>query len=112
MVTRNDIILVYFEDEPAFYARIEEMDRDVKPGWFRVRIQVLSFPVQDVTWILRAEYIDGAPFTMGGKAMRLEKLEPLSKLIGPGDGCNEESDGKLGGKPDEGKVVSLFDRRK
>jgi hypothetical protein len=31
-----------------------------------------------VTWILREEYINGAPFTMGGTPMRLEKVKKIA----------------------------------
>ncbi len=103
MTTLGDIVLVHFEGEPAFFARVEDIDSDVKPGWFRVRLQVLTVPVQDITWILREEYIAGAPFTMGGRAMRLSKVERLAPA-GPEP---------AGGAPENGgKVVSLKDRRK
>ncbi|MDY6974109.1 MAG: hypothetical protein SV775_17610, partial [Thermodesulfobacteriota bacterium] len=35
-------------------------------------------PARTVTWILRGSYIDGAPFTMGGRAVRLEEVERIA----------------------------------
>ena len=73
--TEGDLVLVYCEDQPALYARIENIEPDIKKGWYRVTFLLLSIPKQIVTWILRAPYINGEPFTMGGTAMRLEKVE-------------------------------------
>jgi hypothetical protein len=75
MTGERDIVLVYFEDKPMTFARIEKVDEDIKPGWYRVKLFMLQVPLQSVTWTLRDIYIDGAPFTMGGNQMRLEKVE-------------------------------------
>lgn len=114
MTTIGDIVLVHFEEAPVFYARIADIDQDVKPGWFRVRLQALTVPVQDITWILREEYINGGGFTMGGKAVRLEKLLPLGPIDGSETEKKEpggEPSEKPGKKGSEAKVVSLFGRK-
>ena len=72
-----DVVLVHHKDKPALYARIEEIGPDVKKDWFQVTLLLLTLPAQVVTWILREEYINGAPFTMGGKPMRLEKVKRI-----------------------------------
>jgi len=74
MATENDIVLIHYEDAPLVFARIEEILPDHKPGWYHVRLLMLQVPVQTATWILRDAYIDGDPFTMDGKKMRLEKI--------------------------------------
>jgi hypothetical protein len=56
------------------YARIEIIEPDVKRGWYRVTLLLLTLPLQAVTWILRESYVDGEPFTMGGTPMRLEEV--------------------------------------
>jgi hypothetical protein len=73
----GDVVLVHHEDKPALYARIEAIGPDVKKDWFQVTLLLLTLPAQVVTWILREEYVNGAPFTMGGKAMRLEKVKGI-----------------------------------
>jgi hypothetical protein len=73
----GDVVLVHHEDKPALYARIEAIEPDVKKGWFQVTLLLLTLPAHAVTWILREEYINGAPFTMGGKAMGLEKVKRI-----------------------------------
>jgi len=79
MAREGDLVLVYYEDKPAVYARIEYIERDVKKDWYQVTLQLLTIPSQRVTWILRASYIDGAPFTMGGKAMHLEEVKRVPR---------------------------------
>jgi len=70
----KDLVLIHFEDKPLSYARIEAIEPDHKPGWYHVTLLMLQVPVQMATWILRDAYIDGAPFTMNGKRMQLEKV--------------------------------------
>ena len=53
MTQENDLVLVYFEDQPLFYARIEDISPDVKKDWYHVKLLVLQVPLQVVTWILR-----------------------------------------------------------
>ena len=74
MTGEKDIVLIYFEDKPLVFARIEDITADYKPGWNHVKLLLLQVPIQTVTWILRDAYIDGEPFTMDGKKMRLEKI--------------------------------------
>lgn len=68
------MVLIYHQEKPAVYARIEGIGPDVKRGWYQVTFLFLTIPPQEVMWILREEYISGAPFTMGGKPMKLEKV--------------------------------------
>ena len=70
-----DLVLIYYQEKPAVYARVEAIEPDVKKGWFLVTLLLLTLPAQTVTWILRDEYISGEPYTMGGQSMRLEKVK-------------------------------------
>lgn len=74
MAIENDLVLIYFEDNPLSFARIESILPDSKPDWFHVKLLLLQIPPQVVTWILRDVYINGTEFTMNGKRMRLEKV--------------------------------------
>ncbi|WP_373498773.1 hypothetical protein [Desulfococcus sp.] len=74
MTTENDIVLIYFEDKPMTFARIEEIQADHKPDWYHVKLLMLQVPIQVVTWILRTAYISGSEFTMNGNRMRLEQV--------------------------------------
>ena len=74
MTHENDLVLIYFEDKPLSFARIEGLLSDSKPNWYHVKLMLLQIPLQVVTWILRDVYINGEEFTMNGKRMRLEKV--------------------------------------
>ncbi len=74
MAAKNDLVLVHIDNKPGFYARIEEISPDVKPGWWQVRLLVLAFPLQVFTWTLDESQINGEPYTMGGTPVRLEKV--------------------------------------
>jgi len=86
MAKENDIVLIYLEDKPLFFARVEGILADSKPDWYHVRFLVLQIPLQVVTWILRDIYINGSEFTMNGKKMRIEEV------IAPKDPLKPEND--------------------
>lgn len=106
MATINDLVLVHVDEKPGFYARVEDITPDVKPGWWQVKLLVLTFPLQVFTWILDESQIDGAPFTMGGTPLKLEKLSsPVEEEQQPTTPKPPVSSGNQ-------KVVSLAERRK
>jgi hypothetical protein len=77
MSREGDLVLVYYQDQPTVYARIEYIEPDIKKDWYQVTLQLLTIPSQTVTWILRDSYINGSPFTMGGKPMHLEEVKRI-----------------------------------
>lgn len=76
MATINDVILIYLEDAPLSFARVESILPDPKKGWFQIKLLMLQVPLQTVTWILKDAYINGEEFQMNGKRMRLETIHP------------------------------------
>jgi hypothetical protein len=79
MSREGDLVLVYYQDQPTVYARIEYIEPDIKKDWYQVTLQLLTIPSQTVTWILRDSYINGSPFTMGGKPMHLEEVKRTAR---------------------------------
>ena len=75
MARENDVVLVYLEDNPVSFARVESIEPDSKKDWYQIKLLMLQIPVQVVTWILKDLYINGEEFFMGGKRMRLEVVE-------------------------------------
>jgi hypothetical protein len=112
MAEENDIVLIYFENQPLSFARIEEIQPDNKPDWYHVTLLMLQVPLQVVTWILRDRYIMGDEFTMNGKLMRLEKV------ICPESPAKEDTSGQETPEKrpvqEDGRatVISLTDKRK
>jgi hypothetical protein len=113
MAKTSDIVLIHVDNKPGFYARVEEIAPDVKPGWWQVRLLVLTFPLQVFTWILDEYQIEGSDFTMGGTPIRMEEvvspleLERIEKEKGEKERLQKMR--QEGGAP---KVISLQDRRK
>lgn len=108
MAVENDIVLIYLEDEPLSFARIEKISPDIKAGWYHVKLLPLQLPLQAVTWILRDIYIDGGEFTMDGKKMRLAPVvcPQDSAEHDPQNDATEEKDQSVV-NTDKSKVISL-----
>ena len=107
MAKEKDVVLVYFEDQPISFARIEDISPDAKKDWYHVKLLLLQVPLQVVTWILRDIYIQGQEFTMEGKRMRLEPVvcpdAPLRSV---------EEHRKAPESSGDQKVISLADLKK
>jgi len=74
MTDIGDVILVYIENKPAFFGRIEDLTPDNKPGWVRLKFLILQVPPTLGEWILRPEYVQGNEFSLGGRKIRIEKV--------------------------------------
>ena len=98
MSREGDLVLVYYEDTPTVYARIEYIEPDIKKDWYQVTLQLLTIPPQTVTWILRDSYINGSPFTMGGKPMHLEEVKMVARK-------QEEEKASSKKTHDRGKII-------
>jgi len=113
MATINDIVVVNVDNKPGFYARIDEITPDVKPGWWQVQLLVFTFPLQVFTWILDEYQLEGAEFTMGGTPIR---MDPVVSPLEDERLRKELDDKKQPERPrpqsSKAKVVSLSDRRK
>jgi hypothetical protein len=118
MVQPGDLVLVYMEGNPAFFARVEDISPDFKPEWYQVKLLVLQVPLMVITWILRSAYIDGDEFTMGGRPVRVvkvispEEVEDAVESKSKESTATPEPTGEAGPPPVKGKVLSLVDRRK
>ncbi len=112
MATVNDLVLIYLEDKPLSFARLEDILPDSKPDWYHVKLLLLQIPPQLVTWILRDVYIEGAEFTMDGKRMRLEKVVVPQEPQPPEDLKKKEDKSKSDKKSGNAKVISLKDIKK
>ncbi len=78
MATINDLVLVHLDRKPSFYARINDINPDVKKGWYQVELLILTLPPQTLVWILEEAHIQGQEFTMGGRPMKLVEIPPKS----------------------------------
>jgi hypothetical protein len=74
MLGIGDIAAIYIKDKLVSYARLEGIEPDVKPRWYQVKFLFLSFPLKEVTWILKEEYINGNNFTIDGTPVHIVAL--------------------------------------
>ena len=114
--TINDLVLIYVEDNPMAFARVESIEPDIKRGWFQISLLILQIPPTIVTWILRDSYINGDEYTMGGQRMRLEKVvvpdSAQQKNISPEKDSEPEKITPNKTHGPKSKVISLADLKK
>jgi hypothetical protein len=75
MAVEGDVVLIYRQEQPTVFARVEHIEPDIRRDWYHITLLLLTLPTQAVTWILRGSYIEGEPFTMGGVPMRLDLVK-------------------------------------
>jgi hypothetical protein len=100
----GEIVAVYIDNKPSIYARIEDYEADVKPRWFKLKMLFLTFPPQEVTWILRETQIDGEPFTMNNIPV---KLNTVNSYAEPSEKIKTKTQPY---KKSSGKIISLAER--
>ncbi len=116
MAAVNDIVLIYLEDAPISFARVESILPDAKKDWYHIKLLMLQIPLQAVTWILKGDYINGSEFHMNGQKMKLEKIKssgedlPLKKPESPNDKKASKDMGPK--KKTPGKIISFSDLKK
>lgn len=105
-ILEQDVVLIYIDNIPGFFARIENITADVKKGWWRVRLLILQIPLMITTWILDNEQIRGADFTMGGTPIRIEKV--IAPAILPETTIAEPKDSNIERTPKkQASIISL-----
>lgn len=116
MAAVNDIVLIYLEDAPISFARVESILPDAKKDWYHIKLLMLQIPLQAVTWILKGDYINGSEFHMNGQKMKLEKIEcpledlPIKKIQPPSDKKIVNDKGTK--KKTPAKIISFSDLKK
>ena len=115
MADINDVVLLYLEDTPVSFARIESILPDAKKDWFHIRLLMLQIPLQVVSWLLKNDYINGHEFFMNGKKMRLEKVEsPVEGLPVPSPAIRDRGEEKNSGTEEkkQERTISFSDFKK
>jgi len=46
MAYAGDVVLIYNDEKPAFFARIDSIKPDIKKGWFVVQFLSLTIPLR------------------------------------------------------------------
>ena len=104
MFRTGEVVLIYFDEKPSLFARIEDIRADIKKGWWRVTLLPLMIPLQKVTWILDNDQLRGAGFTMQQNPVRIERVVAPETEDTPAEKDNPPTEQK-----DGGRIISLFD---
>ncbi|MCK5542226.1 MAG: hypothetical protein KAI40_06000 [Desulfobacterales bacterium] len=114
MAKENDLVLIYAEDSPVTFARVEGIEPDSKKNWYHIKLLMLQIPLQIVTWILKNDYINGEEFSMGGKKMRIEVVESPKEdvLLSEIPFSDQKADNTDSDEPQGGKIISFNDVKK
>ncbi|MBN1559970.1 hypothetical protein JW998_06950 [candidate division KSB1 bacterium] len=103
----GQVVLVYIDNEPGFFARIEKIEPDQKKNWWQMSFLILSVPLKSMTWILDDEQMRGQPFTMNSVPMQIKKVEApeVEHFRDSKTRVAEESESKGYG----GNIISMFE---
>ncbi len=119
MATINDVVLIYLENSPVSFARVESIQPDHKKDWFQITLLLLQIPLQEATWILKDNYINGEEFQMNGKKMRIETVKNPKNTHGvPSDMKSDMKTVPPQNEPSEtgnkasGQIISFSDLKK
>ena len=72
-----------------------ERDDTRRDEWWNVTLQLLTVPIQDVTWTLRREQFTGEEvFTMGGDKRFIKAVDLVAPPVISGGGNKKDTSGK------------------
>jgi hypothetical protein len=81
-IQENDLVLVHLQYQPAFFARVEKIEPDIKPKWWQLTLLVLQLPLKVITWIIDDYQIRGEEFTMGGIPVQIARITtPIDSML-------------------------------
>ena len=103
----GEVILVYIDNEPGFFARVESIEPDRKKNWWQMSFLILSVPLKTMTWILDDEQMRGQPFTMNSVPMQIKRVEtPEAEHLRDEQKRTAAEDRVKG---EGGNIISMFD---
>ena len=107
----GEVFLAHIEEKPAFFARIENIESDIKKGWWRVTFVILTIPLTTTTWIIDDDQIRGTDFTMGGIPVRLERVVAPEHQLSAKNAIEQDTAGENGDVQSGAKILSFNDKR-
>jgi len=114
-INETDVVLVYVNKFPGFFARIDVIAPDEKKGWYHVASTKLTIPLETFSWLLDENHLACAEFSMNGIPFQFQKVpKPETKTesikkVKPVKVVENEPDVKKVIRP---KVINLFDVKK
>ena len=107
MVVQGEVILIHLDDSPAYFARVDRIEPDVKEGWWKLEFLLLTFPAERINWVIRESHMAGARFMIGETSIRIEQVSPASSA------GQAQSDAGMDKRPvGDAKVIPFTARRR
>ena len=103
----GEVLLVFFQNEPAFFIRIENILADKKRGWWHVQFITLTLPINEMSWILNNDHIRGGEFTMQDNPVHLERVLGSQSTSTNYSKDRPDKPGKE--EPKHGNIISMFE---
>jgi len=101
MLKAGDVCLIYVNDIPNGFIRINEIEPDEKDGWHVVTFVSLEIPIKITTWKLDDSHVRGELIYMNGVPIRIQVFPmPKSKKV--------EKNKEVSDQP-KAKVISMAD---
>jgi hypothetical protein len=104
MVVEGEVILIHLDSSPAYFARVDRIEPDVKDGWWNLEFLLLTLPAERITWVIEESHMAGAQFMIGETLIWIEQIPPLAS----GEKREEENSKPV---PTGAKVIPFTGRR-
>jgi hypothetical protein len=105
----KDVCMMYVNQFPDCFVRINHMWPDEKKGWWKVNFNRLQIPLVMATWILDENQIRGGEFTMNNVPIRLQLMPiPVIAEEPPKEEPPAKPNHLKAVKTGSSKVMSLF----
>lgn len=105
MVVEGEVILIHLDGSPAYFARVDRIEPDVKDGWWKLEFLLLTLPAERITWVIDESHMTGAQFMIGETLIWIEQIPSLSS----GD---KHDEGNCKQIPTSAKVIPFTGRRR
>lgn len=78
VVVEGEVILIHLDGSPAYFARVDRIEPDVKDGWWKLEFLLLTLPAERITWVIEESHMAGAQFMIGETLIWIEQIPTLS----------------------------------
>ena len=99
---QGEVLLVYMNDEPTFFTRVESINPDAKKGWWQLTLLILALPLKIMTWTLDSDQMRGQTFTLKGVPVEIRRVQA------PAAG-NFTKSHDMNSRSSDNNVISMFD---
>lgn len=85
MLKENDVAIIYVQEIPSGFIRIDDVQPDDKQGWWLITFTKLEFPLQAMTWKLDDDHVNGGDIFMKGVRIKIQAIQRVKTEVVPKD---------------------------